>query len=236
MAVEAKRGCGYRKCGGLYLVGGGVGHPCDRLPIQLSVCPVCSHGFKQARGWTWVDINGLVGGVHRDCKDKFPCPLCMATSEMGKCGLIWTGERFYKTPGDFDREGAELGISRRIKAVPRGFKVGETWVLLAHPKTVRDMTLCECGHAAEAHKRYEGVPMGCKPEGELCDCGSFQASMQPGIFKVWRPERIEKCLPESMRDSEEVKKLIEDGLTPVFFPDDDPDHRGTVYDKPDEED
>jgi hypothetical protein len=23
---------------------------CDRLPIPLSVCPVCSHGFKQSRG------------------------------------------------------------------------------------------------------------------------------------------------------------------------------------------
>ena len=31
MASEPKRGCGYRKIGGTYLVGGGIGIPCDRL-------------------------------------------------------------------------------------------------------------------------------------------------------------------------------------------------------------
>lgn len=28
------------------------------------------------------------------------------------------------------------GISRRIAAVPRGFKVGETWIMLAHRKAI----------------------------------------------------------------------------------------------------
>lgn len=53
MAIEAKRGCGFRKVGGTYLVSEGEGMPCDRLPIKLDVCPVCSHGFKRSRGWTW---------------------------------------------------------------------------------------------------------------------------------------------------------------------------------------
>lgn len=35
MAVEARRGCGYRKAGGLYLVASGMGSPCHRLPIPL---------------------------------------------------------------------------------------------------------------------------------------------------------------------------------------------------------
>ena len=226
MAVEPKRGCGYRKIGGLYLVSGGSGMPCDRLPLVLDVCP-CSHGFKQSRGWTWVEVNGLVGGVHRDCQDPFPCPLCMATSEMGKAGLLWIGEKFYKTPADFDREGAQLGISRRISAIPRGFRVGETWVLLAHPKTVR------AGCTACGTKGYLGevgvqeVCTGCEGKGH-----KFLA----GIFKVWRPERIEKILPESMRGSGKARELEEKGITPVFVPDDDPDHRGTVYDKPEDED
>jgi len=46
MAVEPKRGCGYRKIGGLCLVSGGGGMPCDRLPMVLDVCPACSHGFR----------------------------------------------------------------------------------------------------------------------------------------------------------------------------------------------
>lgn len=226
MAVEAKRGCGYRKIGGLYLVSGGGGVPCDRLPIILDVCPVCSHGFKQTRGFTWVDVNGLVGGVHRDCQDEFPCPLCMATSEMGKAGLLWIGEKFYKTPADFDREGASLGISRRISAIPRGFKVGETWVLLAHPKTVR------AGCSACGGKGFIGE-IGVN---EICDaCQGQGHKFLPGIFKVWRPQRIEKILPESQRNSPEVAELLEKGITPVFVPDNDPDHQGTVYDKPEDD-
>jgi hypothetical protein len=227
MAVEKKRGCGYRKIGGLYLVSDGAGIACDRLPIALDVCPVCSHGFKQTRGWTWVDVNGLVGGVHRDCEDEFPCPLCMATDEMGKAGLIWIGERFYKTPADFDKESAELGVSRRLKAVPRGFKVGETWVLLAHPKTIR------MGCSACMAKGYIGE-MG---QSELCEaCDGKGHKFLAGIFKVWRPQRLEKILPESLRHSLEHQDCEENGITAVFVPDNDPDHQGSVYDKPGDED
>ena len=36
MAVEAARSCGYRKVGGLYLVGGGsIIRQCDRLPYKI---------------------------------------------------------------------------------------------------------------------------------------------------------------------------------------------------------
>lgn len=225
MAVEAKRGCGYRKIGGLYLVSDAGGIACDRLPIPLTVCPTCSHGFKQSRGFTWVDINGLVGGVHRDCQDEFACPLCMATSEMGKCGLLWIGEKFYKTPADFERESNSLGISRRIAALPRGFKVGETWILLAHPKTV-PCNLCSATGLTDAgHPGYRS---------EVCEACHGTGKVA-GIFKVWQPKRLEKILPESARGSAEVQDLTEKGITPVFVPDNDPDHRGTVYDKDDDE-
>jgi hypothetical protein len=36
-------------------------------------------------------------------------------------------------------------------------------------------------------------------------------------------------------DSSEVKELLDKGITPVFVPDDDPDHQGSVYDKEEEE-
>lgn len=241
MAVEAKRGCGYRKIGGLYLVSGPGGMPCDRLPISLDVCPVCSHGFKQARGFTWTDVAGLVGGIHPNCQDEFPCPLCMATGDMGKAGLLWIGEKFYKTPEDFDRESAHLGVSRRIHALPRGFKVGETWILLAHPKTV-PMVCTVCGGAGYA----DGVERGFILAGEesktpssakeQCkDCNGTGRLKAPGIFKVWRPSRIEKIVAESSRGSAEVQELLDKGITPVFVPDNDPDHKGTVYDKEDDE-
>src|SRR5262249_34673856 len=112
MAVEPKRGCGYRKVGGKYLVGGGYAVHCDRLPIPLSVCPCCHAGIKQSRGWTWVDVAMLVGGEHKDCLDGFTCPLCQSTDKMGKAGLLWIGEKFYPTPADFEREGVQMGLSR----------------------------------------------------------------------------------------------------------------------------
>lgn len=233
MAVEKRRGCGYRKIGGIYLVSEPGGMPCDRLPLILDVCPVCSHGFKQSRGWTWVDVNGLVGGVHRDCTDTFPCPLCMATSEMGRAGLLWIGEKFYKTPAEFDSEAAELGVSRRIKSIPRGFKVGETWVLLAHPKTTKKP--CEPCESTGFVKEPEST----EPSsllGETCkDCDGKGYTYAPAIFKVWRPSRIEKLLPESLRGSEEQAELEKRGISCVFIPDGDRDHMGTVYDQEREE-
>ena len=51
MAVEAKRGCGFRKVGGLYLVGGGFGIPCDRLPIRAGYLPLLRRGNQAV---TWV--------------------------------------------------------------------------------------------------------------------------------------------------------------------------------------
>ena len=54
MAVEARRGCGYRKVGGLYLMGGTGGMPCCKMPIPLHVCPTCHGGIKQTRGWSWI--------------------------------------------------------------------------------------------------------------------------------------------------------------------------------------
>jgi hypothetical protein len=217
MAVEAKRGCGYRKVGGLYMVGGGIGIPCDRLPFELTVCPCCSQGIKQARGWTWVDVAQLFQGPHLTkalegdlipcgCEGNF-CPLCANPESLGKAGLLWIGEKFYKTPDQFVQEGVNLGFSRRIKAVPQGFKVGETWVLLAHAKAVRTPAV--------------------DPQSD--------ATYKPGIFYVWLPQRLEKIVLESARGTEEIEALERRGITPVFVPDDDKDHQGNVHDDLDRE-
>lgn len=222
MAVEARRGCGYRKVGGLYLVSDGRGVVCDRLPILLEVCPTCGHGIKQARGWTWVDPEALVGGVHPNCTDEFACPLCMAPHELGEhAGLLWIGEKFYKTPQLFDREAAELGVSRRISAIPRGFKMGETWILFAHPNALPTPLQCPiCKAVPRLDDRM-------KPPQLVCDlCEEWRGPVfSPGIFKVWRPQRIEIILPDSQRGSDLAKDYEARGITPVFVPDDDPDHR-----------
>lgn len=119
MAIEKKRGCGFRKVGGKYLVSDGIGISVDWLPFPLNVCPTCSAGFKPALGWTWVDTVKLLEGT-------------TAPKTMGRAGLLWIGTKFYKTPAEFIAEGVSMGFSRRIKAIPQKFEIGKTWVLLAH--------------------------------------------------------------------------------------------------------
>lgn len=135
---EGKRGCGHRKEGGLYLVGGGTAVECDRLPYPLSICPVCGQGIKQSRGITEIDWCGLVGGDHDHCIDKFICPLCRPMKgEMMQ--LMWVGRKYY-TPETFIKEAIKMGVSKRIAAVPQGIVLGETRVLLAHPDAAQIVT------------------------------------------------------------------------------------------------
>lgn len=216
MSTEPRRGCGFRKVGGLYLVSGGAGVPCGRLPIILSTCPTCGGGIKQTRSWQWVAPGALlehappcefahvelspedrlarVFGHHVGCD---ACPLSHPRRLGERAGLIWIGEKFYPTPHAFSEEAAKLGISRRVNAIPRGFKVGVTWVLLAHPRVL------------------------------VLDDGAWLK----GIFRVFRPERIEKIVTASQAaDAAAVAELRERGITPVVVPDGDSDHQGSVYD------
>jgi len=129
---------------------------------------------------------------------------------MGRAGLIWIGEKFYKFPVDFVKEGVELGFSRRIKAIPHGFKIGETWVLLAHSKAVFVQ------RPADSTQDLIG--------------GEIPGDYKPGIFYAWLPQRIEKIMKESTRGTEEIEALEKRGISPVFVPDNDPDHQGNVHD------
>jgi hypothetical protein len=190
------------------MVGGGVGMPCDRLPFELTVCSCCGQGVKQARGWTWIDVAKFFQGPHvvHEREPGFApelclcergrCPLCQSPATLGRAGLLWIGEKFYKTPFQFIKEGIDLGFSRRIKAVPQGFKVGETYIMLAHSKAF-------ISHNAATETTYN-----------------------PGIFYCWLPQRLEKIFKESEQGSEEVQASLKRGINPVFVPDNDPDHKG----------
>jgi len=132
---ESRRGCGYRKAGGIYLCSGGYGRHCGALPIELSVCPTCHAGIKPARGWTWVNLAALA--AVRGCNKQGGCGDCpIADAVIQEVGLIWVGEKFYPTATNFSEEANRMGISRRISAIPRKFKLGETWVALAHRKAI----------------------------------------------------------------------------------------------------
>jgi hypothetical protein len=206
MAVEARRGCGYRKVGGLYLVGKRLGVACCKMPIALRVCPTCNGGIKQARGWQWIDPRPWLKG---ECKTGMAGVCAAATPDrMGeRAGLLWIGTQFYPTAETFALESDRLGISRRITAVPRGFKAGETYVFLAHPRLIQET-----------------------------DDATGESTWVGGVFRIFRPDGVEKIVTETQaRDADAMAKLRKAGITPVAVPDDDPDHRGSVYDDDNED-
>ena len=163
ISTEVARGCGYRKPSkggvGIYLMGPALSAPCGRLPLALTVCPCCSAGIKPTRGWTWIEpdllfptekIDGgtsyganYVNAPKRDhCHAGLDvcqtCPIGPRPWLIGKHGLLWTGEKFYRSPHTFMAEARQLGISRKIAALPHGFRLGSTWVFLAHRLTIPD--------------------------------------------------------------------------------------------------
>jgi hypothetical protein len=187
-SVESARGCGFRSPGGLYLVSGGLMDSCSRLPIALPVCPACGAGTKPSRGWTWIAPDLLLEGhlgPHEPAAHSGRCPLG-APGRLGeRAGLLWIGESFYATPETFSREAAAMGVSRRISAVPRGFEVGKTWVLVAHRKAV-----------------LSWAPDATEPD------------YAPGIFHAFLPEAIEYIVKEDDSE-EKLAKLEKKGISLV---------------------
>lgn len=177
--VEQRRGCGYRKKGGIYFVSDGIGSPCDKLPIELTVCPTCSCGIKQARGFTWI-TSALF--ENKSCSGD--CERCPLNLKDLRLGLMWVGTKYYPTPADFSKEASAMGVSKRISQVPKDFVVGETWIALAHPKAI-----------VSYDEKNEPV-------------------FTPGIFRAFRPARIEYVVKET-ETKEELEALEKRGLTLV---------------------
>lgn len=191
--VEAKRGCGYRVPGALYLRTDGVGRICGALPIELSVCPTCHHGIKPARGWTWINIAELasVQGCRLEDQSNQGCGDCpIADAKIQMAGLIWVGEKFYKTTAHFLAETTQMGISRRITTVPKGFKMGETWVALAHRKAITEVDPAQV------------------------KLGVMEFNEKPGIFHIFKPQRIEYVVKED-DNTEKLERLEKRGITLV---------------------
>jgi hypothetical protein len=185
VSAEGPRGCGYRKVGGLYLVSDGPGVACGRLPLRVEHCRVCGAGIKPARGWTWINPQELFD--EREPCEQPHCYLCPVSGPPERAGLIWIGRQHYKTPRDFTREAEQMGCSRRIVAVPKDFKLGETWVFLAHREAI-----------VRLNAKDETVHL-------------------PGIFHIFRPSRIEQVVAHDAEDEdEEIQALRKRGIEPVI--------------------
>jgi len=196
---EKQRKCGYRKPGGLYMVCDRPEfHTCDKLPLKLDVCPVCHSGIKPSRGFTWINPVPLFEnvGCFQSGKTCGPCPLSRPKISIGdRAGLVWIGERFYE-PDEWQAESEQMGVSRRIPAVPNGFEIGIHWVFVAHRRAVS--AVC-----------------GCEYKDECCDlCGGVGWRMKPAIVQLFRPDRIEYVVkPDDPRPK--LERLVKRGITLV---------------------
>lgn len=161
VSFEEIRECGFRKPAkdgvGIYLRGPGRFENCERLPFVLDTCACCGAGFVPARGFTWINPtilfepyamprctanwdDGLVAGWHQnDEHDHEACWMCNPELLGSRAGLIWIGEKYYKTPDDFVREVHKMGISRKVSAIPNGFEVGTHVIFLAHKRVSKSI-------------------------------------------------------------------------------------------------
>jgi hypothetical protein len=175
-----------------------MGKVCHRLPINLDVCPVCGSGIKFTRSWTWIQPQRLFGTCDKEgelysChKDEIDCPVCKPPE---RAGLLWVGKKFY-TVERFITEARELGVSKLIPAIPKGFEVGKTWVYLAH------------------------VEAGKKKVEDKSTLTGYRYEPHPAIFYAFRPTRVEMLIRESEATEEKLESLKKRGITPVIVPDD----------------
>ncbi len=214
MSVEAKRGCGFRKVGGTYLCGEYISVPCDRPSYPLDICPVCGGGIKVSRGFT--KINPLMlFGYHQPCGDRFrPCFMCDPKDEPAF--IMGVGEKFYKTPGDFQEEAQRLGISKRIPFIPRELELGKTIVYLAHPKA------CQVKESAALQQAMAILGGEETERPRLIESEKIEYKL--GIFTAFIPQRVEKLIWGKDATPEEIERLEKRGITPVVIKDGDLDH------------
>lgn len=208
MAIEARRGCGYRRVGGTYLEGDRGAFLCGKLPLPLISCPLCGHAPQQVRGIQRITPRILILSDDKPCGlSPDHCILCPLNRAMAseEAGLMWVGDRFY-TPQSFTLEAADQGVSRRIGSVPRWVQIGRTWVFLSHPKTF-----------SRACQTCNQVDSASCPD---CDGGQVYS---PGIIYAFIVRRVVKVVWQSMPDDEKAA-LRDQGYTLLEVPDGDKDH------------
>lgn len=212
MAVELKRGCGYRKVGGLYLVGNYIPVACDRLPLEVGSCPVCGSGVHWIRNIAEINPYRL-WGVHMPCIDHL-CKVCQPPDDVAF--IMGVGERHY-SPSSFLEEAVAMGVSKRIPAIPKKLKLGETVVYLAHKKAVE---VRESLAVQQAMGVLENIG---NPQMRLLEAEG-KPTYKMGIFCAFIPQRVEKLIWEKEATEENMEALRKRGIEPVIIPDGDEDH------------
>lgn len=198
---DSKRGCGWRKPGGLYFRSSGMGMPCGRMPFELSVCPCCGAGVKHKIGFQWFNARQFM--LATTCLKGWDCAVCPMNNAPDKAGLVWVGICFYETPDDFLKEADRLGVSHRIHNIPKGFKLGEDWVFVAHKKAF-----------PKACPQCATLPANDPLRASCEECGGKGKVKVAGVFHAFKPDRIEYVV-KGNESKKALDEMIAKGITPV---------------------
>jgi len=221
---EGPRGCGHRREGGLYMMGGPFNAPCGRLPMPIDRCPTCDHGLKQTRSLQWfapasfweAEAGWRCRGMPDACCAV--CPNGLAMPE--RAGLMWIGVKHYPTPTDFLEEARAHGVSKRIPALPKEVELGVTRVFLAHPRAFTvpcpnrepdaspdRVSLCRWVRS-DRRSRPTNTPLACPV------CKGETTVYRAGVIGSFVPDRIEKVVGKETTE-EDAEVLRDRGITPV---------------------
>jgi len=191
LAIEAKRECGYRQVGKLYLMGEGIGFNCPSLPLPFNECECCSYSPSFYRDFQWIKkayIKHIRRPTGQACEPE--CPISYGVNDQTEYGLMWVGKKYY-TPEEFIAEDKTLGICKAIKQIPKGLVLGKTWVLIAHPRAITFEDMAEPG----------------------------ELSSMPGVFYAFQPVRVEMLIYQALATPEKLAELEAKGITPIIVPD-----------------
>lgn len=218
------RGCGWRH-EGYYLMGGqGIWQECGLLPIALDIpCVCCGRGviaqkveksgaitYLLPRSLHRVNIRMLAEPYFSRCD----CSLChtCAFKQVEWVYMIGVGHKHYPNKIDFVREALSQGISKRINALPNDFKVGETWVALAHPRGVTRQGGLS-GEVVYREESEEELPLAVVTDDGVLVANDMRYA--PAIFGLFKPNRVEYVLSGEESD-DFIDNLVKKGITPVM--------------------
>ena len=235
--LEPRRGCGYRKVGKLYIIGEGIFTPCHRLPLPLTVCPVCGEGIKFTRGWIRLNPRKLFG----TCKDEtVRCPECgeemRATDEFAgkKFRKIWLCNEC-KIALDRGSETCTCGDSCYVCNPPKRaymLWVGEKYYPTPNHFTIEAMNLgiskavpsipkdFELGKTIVYLAHRKAVSMYIENPNTLT---GYEVKKHSGIFMCFKPTRFEMLVKRSDFEQNKSKYLemekqkIEFVLVPDYY-------------------
>ncbi|HMG11404.1 MAG TPA: hypothetical protein VK609_22975 [Mucilaginibacter sp.] len=183
--IEKKRGCGFKKPGGIYLIGSSdKAGACCRLPFELKTCECCGSSVTFSRGYTWINTgmfcyNNIAGA---DCTG-----ICILNEPGKPIGLMWVGENNYPHVKDFERESNAIGVSKRLNVIPKGLSAGD-WVALAHNKAIPVFN-----------------------EMDPADPNAPLVTYKPGVFMVFKIEKLQYVVKGSESD-DDLQKIADKNI------------------------